>query len=360
MSTPQTLLESWSPVCDIQAFVEKSEANYYFYLWVNPHSKQPQMKSCWICNARPAPKQIDYKAMEQGMAPSMPEAYVSHNINGIELDAEKLSVEWFEEGDGAALLYENEIICVIPGWSGYNGFHGYSKYAIGTSPFAWEMTNAIETLSNRVNKSRAFWNFFETDYWEKVQQYHIDVLEKFFGKYDKYYAIDGGNFPPKALISGHKEDICYGITAGVSLIPMPCVEQNFSEDANNFRRMELGFAAIEKHKQLRDLMYSVLSGISALPWKEITFLAHGHTVPFQNIKGYAAILFLNPKLVPELESPDYEKFMEDDINLLWTVPITQEEYDFVLKHDVTELLNRANDVSRIHIFDGTKKTFDLV
>lgn len=30
----EILIEEWSPVADIQAFVEKSDKNYYFYLWV--------------------------------------------------------------------------------------------------------------------------------------------------------------------------------------------------------------------------------------------------------------------------------------------------------------------------------------
>ena len=114
----------------------------------------------------------------------------------------------------------------------------------------------------------------------------MNALENFFGDYEKYYAIDGGEFPPKALLSGRKDGVCYGITAGVSLIPMPCVEQNFSEDAGNLRRMELGFAAVEEHEALCKMMYSTLSGLSGLPWKEVTFLAHGHTIPFENVKGF--------------------------------------------------------------------------
>lgn len=356
MNEPTILLEEWSPVCDIQAFVEKSDKNYYFYLWINPHSQNPQMKSCWICNAAPAPEEIDKEEMEKGMAPSMPARYVSHDKNGIQLEVEKLTVVWFEEGDAAALLYDGKIISVIPGWSGYGGFHGYSKYAIGMAPFAWELTSALGTFSRRVNKSKEFWDYFEADYWENVQQFHMNALENFFGDYEKYYAIDGGEFPPKALLSGRKDGVCYGITAGVSLIPMPCVEQNFSEDAGNLRRMELGFAAVEEHEALCKMMYSTLSGLSGLPWKEVTFLAHGHTIPFENVKGFSAILFLNPKLVPEVESPAYDSFMDEDVNLLWAVLLTRAEYEYVMEKDMEALLNKVKkDISRVHIFDGQSK-----
>ena len=356
MSKPHMLIEQWSPVCDIQAFVEKNEQNYYFYLWINPGSDNSMIKSCWICNAVPAPKEIDTSCMEMGIAPSMPVEYVSHDIDGIQLDGKKLRIVWFEEGDAAALFYEEEIICVIPGWSGYKGFHGYSKYAKGMGPFAWELTEALDTLAERVENSREFWDYFATDYWENFQQAHLDSLENFFGPHQKYYAIDGGKFPPKALVSGKKDGVCYGITSGVSLIPMPCVEQYFEEDAGKFRRMELGFATIEKHEPLCKMMFSVLSGISSMPWKEITFLAHGHTLPFKNIKGFDAILFLNPKLVSGMEGPEYNSFMGDDVNLLWVVLLTKEEYQFVMEHDVTELLKKAKtDVKKLHVFDGETK-----
>lgn len=356
MSKPIILIEEWSPVCDIQAFVEKNEQNYFFYLWINPGSDEARIKSCWICNAVPAKEEMDVKAMEMGIAPSMPASYVCHDINGIQLDGKKFRIVWFEEGDAAALLYEEEIICVIPGWSGYKGFHGYSKYAKGMGPFAWELTEALETLSERVEKSTKFWDYFETDYWESFQQQQMDTLENFFGTHQKYYVIDGGKFPPKALVSGKRDGVCYGITCGVSLIPMPCVEQHFEDEAEKFKRMELGFATIEKHESLCNMMYSVLSGLSAMPWKEITFLAHGHTIPFANIKGFSAILFLNPKLVSGMESPKYNLFMEEEINLLWVIPLTQDEYHFVMEYDVTKFLQKVKkDVSMIHIFDGESK-----
>jgi len=31
----EVLVEEWSPVAEIQAVVEKTDKNYYFYLWVN-------------------------------------------------------------------------------------------------------------------------------------------------------------------------------------------------------------------------------------------------------------------------------------------------------------------------------------
>lgn len=359
MEETEIILENWSPVCDIQAFVEKSATCYYLYLWINPSSSSPQLKSCWICNRVATPDEPDKSAMENGNAPLMPKEYVAHPLEGIELEADKLSLVWFEEGDAVALLSGTEVICVIPGWGGYNGFHGYSIYAKGTGMFAWEMVGARETLTARVKKSKAFWDYFESNYWSDVQKMHLDTLEKFFGAYERYFAIDGGKFPPKALILGTRVNTSYAITAGVSLIPMPVAEQYFQEETNHNRRIELGLAVTARHKPLCEHMGGAISNISTIPWKEITFLAHGHTVPYRNIKGFEAILFLNPKEVPELEMPSYDRFMDNDINLLWIVPITQKEYEFVMENGIDELLSQAVDKSGLHIFDGHSKFLSM-
>lgn len=352
-SEPEIIVESWSPVCDIQAFVEKSDTCYYLYLWVNPSSDNPQIKTCWIANRKKSPKELDAEAMQRGSAPMMPEEFVAHNPDGIELNDDKLSVVWFAEGDAAAVMSGGELLCVIPGWSD-DRFSGYSIYAKGMGPYAWEMTNALETLSQRVADSKKKWDYFETDYWGAVQSEHLTALENFFGKHEKYYAIDGGKFPPKALVTGIKDETVYGITAGVSLIPMPQVEMYFQDETPDNRRIEFGFAVCEQHRALSEMMYSVMSSLSAYPWQEVTFFAHGHTIPFNRIKGYSALLFVNPKLTGA-EKPEYKPFMGDEINLLWIVPITEEEYSFATESGSEQLIAKAADLKRIHIFDGSPK-----
>ena len=59
----EIIIEEWSPVCNIQAFVEKSDNAYYFYLWINPESEEPELRSCWICNRVKATKTVDYQSM---------------------------------------------------------------------------------------------------------------------------------------------------------------------------------------------------------------------------------------------------------------------------------------------------------
>ncbi|WP_026494113.1 suppressor of fused domain protein [Butyrivibrio sp. XPD2006] len=347
---PEVLIEEWSPVADIQAFVEKSDKNYYFYLWVNPHSDEPEVKACWICNRVKAPVDINEAFANEGEAPCMPAEFVDHDPEGVELNKESLSIEWFEEGDSAAVLSDGKIIAVIPSFSGYKSFPGYSKYAKGTGPFAWELKNAYSRFESEVNNGRAFRSFFDQeDYWPRVQDFHMNTLYNFFGEEEKYYAIDGGQFPPKALVQGRKGNTIYGITLGVSMIPMPKVEMAYQDDYKSFRRIELGFACNEKHEELLRTIIPVMSGLSSYPWKYLTFFGHGHTIPFNNIKGYEYILFLNDRLLKNTDSPKYADFMGESINLLWLVPITQSEQEFIEEKGVEEYL-KDKDGSRIYIF----------
>ena len=355
-SEPVILAESWSPLCRIQALVEESDTCCYFYLWLHPGTENAWMKSCWICNVGKAPDKIDIDAMKGGMAPAMPAEYVKHDAEGIRLDREKLSIVWFAEGDAAALLEGDRLLCVIPGWSGYQGFCGYSRYARGQAPYAWELAPAEETLGGRVSESRDFWDFFERNYWGEVQQMHMKVLEDFFGEYKQYYAIDGGKFPAKALISGVRDGVHYGITAGVSMFPMPQVEQYFQEETPDFRRIELGFAATEAQSEVCTKMYSYISSISNIPWREISFLGHGHTIPCDVIEGFSAVWLLDSRLLPQIEAPVYPDFMGEKINLLWLVPLKEEEFSKLKEIGTEEALEQLEGRLReLPIFDGAGK-----
>lgn len=323
----EVIFEEWSPVGDIQAFVEKSDLAYYFYLWINPHSEHGEMRSCWICNRVTAPDTFDVDDMKGGQAPRMPKEFINHDLAGIELEADGLNVQWFEEGDAAALLMGEKIIAVIPCFSGYKGFSGYSIYAKGMGQYAWALENAYSRFMEKVEEARIFWAHFDQEsYWTQTQEFHMQALEQFMGPYEKYYAIDGGEFPPKALIQGRKGGAVYGITAGVSLIPMPKVELAYQNEYKDYRRMELGFACKEENEKNMMQMLGVMSGISNLPWSEQTFLGHGHTVPFSGIDGFSYILFLNARKMDCEISPQYEECMGEKVNLLWMKLITEQEY----------------------------------
>lgn len=335
---PEIIIEATSPFGNVQALVEKTDRTYFFYLWINPKSNDRQMRACWICNRIRAPKNMNDAFPNDGREPCMPEEFVAHDLNGIDIDESDLSIEWFEEGDGAFLLSGEDIIAVIPGFSGYNDFYGYSAYAKGTGPFAWEIDKALPHLKEELDRCRRFWNFFEKDFWGDVQQMHLDVLQKFMGKHEEYYAIDQDKFPPKAMVTGKKDDTYYAFTLGVSMFPMPTVEMAYGDDYMDHRRIELGF--FSNDKKVVDNVLSGIAFLGLLPWEGLTFLGHGHTLQYNKIPGYDHLLMLDASVMKDIDHPVYPDFMGEKINLLWLKLITDEEYDFIVDKGVDEYLSR--------------------
>ena len=351
------ILESRSMVCNIEAYVDKNDSCYYFYLCSNPLSLQAKIKCCWVCNRKPAPEKVNFEDLRNGASPMMPAEYVAHDPAGIELDEKSLNIVWFEDGDSAALLSGNDVLCIIPGWSGMRSFHGYSKYALGAGPFAWEIAGALEKLSVRIEYSKRLWNYFgakeHSDAWMLTQQARAIP---FVGTHENDFPISRGKFPPKVITTGERNGVVYGVTAGVSMISMPTVDFRVDGDPKDYKRIELGFAALEKYRNICQAMYKNLTLYSDLPWEQITFISHGNTIPLDNIDGYAAVIFINARNIDGLESPSYRDFPDGSVvNMLWAVPITLEEYNFTLEKSSEDLLKYAYDLSNIHIYDGQKK-----
>lgn len=332
---PEVLLESQSPVCDIQAFAEDNGSSVYFYLWWNPGTDQAQMKSCWVCNRVPAPEGMDKAAMDRGEAPRMPRSGCGHDPAGMELDRERLSILWLEEGDAAALLEGDEILALIPGWAWREeNFSGYARYAVGRTSLAWALSDAEAALAPRVERSKAYWTEMEGNYWPGLQERRLSAMEGFFGEHEQYYAIDGGNFPPRALVTGRRDGVRYAFTLGVSILCQPVVEQYWpNDDPASRRRIELAFAASEDIPDDRWMaILNQLAGAVNIPWRGITCLGHGHTLACGDaIPGFPAFFLADSRRLPEAPAPDFGTFMGDPVTLLWAVPITQKEYDVALE-----------------------------
>lgn len=341
------LLEEWSPVCDIQAFVEDNGETVYLYLWVHAHSEGAEVRNCWVCNTVPGIDRMDYEAMNDGRAPRMPLAYVAHAPEGIRPDADKLSLVWFEEGDGAALFEEGRMIAAIPGWSGRD-FNGYSIHARGMGPFAWGLEDALPVLKERLERCRMYWDVMGGEYFGEMQQAQMSSMEAYFGPHKQYFAIDRGKFPPKALVTGEKDGYSYAFTLGNGALAQPQVEQYYREDAWKYRRMELG-AAFPPGCSQKNIMavLNYMAAQASLPWKEIGWLGHGHTVPCNAVPGYEAVMLVNPAQCDVTKGPDLPDFLGEPVNLLWMLLLTGEEYRSAQEQGSGEVLKeKGNDAAR--------------
>ncbi len=357
MPDREILIESESPVCPIQALVERTDDTVYFYLFFPRRKGHDAVRSCWICNRRPAPAEINEHTWNAHTAPMMPQGSFSHPAGGMDIRAEGLEIVWFQAGDSAALLQNGELLAVIPPWSGINGFHGYSRYAVGTGLFAWEITaEGGANLKQRTAASKLFWaEHFTDEYWNQQIQDHARIQQDFYGAVTRHAGINGKNYPPRYLFAGAKNGVSYGITALISAIPQPEIEMQI-EDADQFSRIEFGFAAQERFEALTTGVYQMFSSLTRYLYGETTFFAHGHTNPYSEIEGFHALLFLNARLLPQIASPDYSTLTGGTtVNLLWAVPITKAEYDFTVANGVDALLRHAKNLTTVHIFNGHPK-----
>ena len=359
---PVVLVEGSSPVCDLQAVVEEDGECVYLYLLYGYGQEEEEnrwVNSCWVCNLKAAPEEMDLDAMQKGQAPMMPADFCKNANGEPPLKQQELELIWTEEGNGVALSAGGKLAAFVPSWADRN-MPGYSVFAKGTGPFAWTMDEAYQNLMNRVNKSRSFWEAMESDYFAELQDKGLHVLEDFLQTKDyKYYAIDGGNFPPKALISAEKDGFVYGVTLGVCAIPQPNVEEWHQEEAGAFRRIELGFACQADVSQETVMkMLGHMSSQAELPWRNLTWLGHEHTISCDAFPGFPAVTIVNTALIPEVNVPRYEDFMGDRVNLLWLVPITQKEYELAMtKEQPMDVLLPLyhGKMDELLIFDGKAK-----
>jgi hypothetical protein len=317
------LLEEVGPNGNLQAVVESEEDVCYFYIFSEPETKFG-MRSVWVRNYGPAPKSIDGDRMRKGHPPCNPAAYCADPAGSPAPDADALNVVWLPEGNGVALYENHELLAIIPPWSGQSGFHGYAREAIGEGPVAWELAED-NVLIKRFKDAALFWDSWNDETWPNIQDNLISRLEGGYGEHSNYYAIDDGEWPPKAILRIPRTDGTVLVTIGVSLRPQPNVELS-TESPEQFRRIELG-ALLPLSWSDADIkrFASYLSAQSGLPWSKYTWLGAGHTIHCDS--------WLNPEFPfailqhehPALPDVTLDRQTGDPVNLLWFLPISAEE-----------------------------------
>ena len=328
--TQEILLQETSPSGNIAAIVESNGENIHFYLFGSPETDFG-IRSCWVRNLKPAPAAMNRGSMEEGSAPLLPADSCAHPNGAPPLAPANLKIVWFEQGDGAALLEGDQILAIIPGWSGQGGFHGFARDCTAESPLCWPLgTPDTNVLFERVERARGYWRSWNDNPWPVYSDAQIAAYHASFGSHTKYFAIDGGKWPPKALLRFERPDQILFATVGVSLRPMPGVEMTF-DDPGPLQRIELAMGIDPRLADASALQRigQYISGQSSYPWRRYTFFGEGHTLPCDSIPvgpsgiAFTSALFVrSPRGAPSVSLPGCRG---DPVNLLWMVPITQRE-----------------------------------
>lgn len=342
----EILLEEKSPSCPITAIVEQDNRVAYFYLW-GPENSNFGVKSCWITNLKEAPIESEEKLMDKGIPPMLPKKFCKFPQGQEKLHRKDVRIIWTEEGEAAALLIKNEIVCIIPSWSGKNGFHGYSKNCLGEGKIAWELTPS-NAFVDRIKKSEEYWSAWDNELnpFQIQQPLILKAFDETFGNCDKYYAIDGNEWPPKGLYLKKGESKTVFATVGVSLLPMPIIEI-YSENRFESNRIELGIIldSVFSEKEIQH-MAEWISGQSAIPWDNITFLGEGHTInfqPFNSTKFNSVVLTNKLDILPK---PELGVYRESNINFLWMIPISEKERNEIMDNGCDGIINKLNKIGK--------------
>jgi hypothetical protein len=322
------LFEEVSPLGNVQAVVEADERVCFFYLY-GAQDCGFGVRSVWVRNLRRAPAELETSRMRSGEAPMNPQAFCRDPAAGPRLRSKDLRVCWLPEGNGAALYEGGEPIAIIPPWSGEGGFHGYARDCVGEGPLAWALPTE-PTLLRRFEAAAAFWRSWEDDPWPQIQDSLIEGVERVLGRHSGYYAIDGGEWPPRALLRIPTASGSALVTVGVSILPQPNIE---TDDASELRRIELGVLLPPDWDDTTVKGFgSYLSGQARLPWSQLTWLGPGHTIPCDGWRSprFSAALLVREH--PALALRSLPAQFSDPVSVLWLLPISDEERELAVAH----------------------------
>lgn len=358
MEEAKFIFKSSSPICHLEAMIAEERNTYYLYLFPSIEHGAKVLNMLWICNRHGTPPETDLRCLDRGEGPVLGRENVSElqPKQGIELDPDKLSCVWFDTGDALAIYYDGKLICAMPPIVGLYDFPGFSAFAKGQTRYAWGMPEG-EDFENRVRTCKSFWEIIQKeDTWKKLEQDYLAVTDSFFGSpHTAAKPIGSDRFPNRTLVQGKRNNMVFNITVGVSQYAMPKIAHAFGNNCADQSRIELAFGTIERHIQLLDLMGMVMKDLADMPWDERSFLWHGHTIDFPNIRGFAALMFVNPVYIEGMEEPQWRSFAGGRVNTLWIVPITAEEFRLKVEKGVEELFKICPAPKITHIFDGMPK-----
>jgi hypothetical protein len=281
----------------------------------------------WLANHRPAPPVVDLARINAGLPPLMPRANTLHPTGRRPLG--QLTPLWFEEGDGVALYEEDDLLAVIPGWADMSrGMPGYARDAVGESPFAWALSEALEGLQPRIVNARSYWRWRSAEgSWPSFQELVLSHLDRTLGPAGRYWDAGGERLPTVGITErpprGRREFTVLS-TVGMSCQRMPTVEQ-WIDGPGAYTRIELAVATREDPRDAALL----LVWLAQYPWHSVTWLGHGHTAKWYHEPStfplgsrYSGVVMqADPPGMPDMSG---FAFGGEGVRWLWLSPVTHD------------------------------------
>jgi hypothetical protein len=338
----ETLLFERSPFDNLDAIVEQDGRVVYLYL---SGSEEFGVRACWVRNLIEGPLALRQAELQQGLPPVLPRIHCHTNQPGPVPKAEDLRVVWFTEGNGLALLEGEELLAVIPPWSGLGGFYGYARDCTSENEICWPMPES-GALQERIVLARQTWETWRTGTpFAQLQPLQLTRYTERFGSSVQYFSIDGQKFPPRGLGVFRSETATTLATVGMSLVPQPKVEMAV-EDSRMKRRIELALRVpdrdgvpVEQAEVQR--LAGQLAGLASAPWKRWTWYGQQHTCEFDFSADRKQAVFVRAdSWVKTSRADDWSlpPAFSEPVSLMYVAPLTAAEFAAVQSHGLTPRL----------------------
>jgi hypothetical protein len=320
---PEILLHAVSPFGNLEAIVEADGRTIYLYLDGGP---QFGTRAVWVRNLVQGPLTFNQEDLQRGQAPVLPRIHTMRPGPGPLPDPEKLGVVWFAEGNGVALYEGEELLAVIPPWSGLSGFHGYAAECIAENEVCWPLPQEPD-LQLRLEFSRRYWqDWADGSPFRKWQPQLLARYEERFGKLKTYFNINGEEFPPRGLGVFESSDQLTLATVGMSLCLQPLVEMAV-ESPRQHRRVELLIRlAPDADEPTVQAVAGRMSSLAGFPWREWAWLGDNHTCPWLPQLGLPYVGLFAIKAEHQHLFCELPEIDEDPIQALGLVPLTERTF----------------------------------
>lgn len=347
---PRRVFEDTSPNGNLMAIAEDDGQTLYLYLHGTEESGFG-VRSCWVRNLTAAPETLDTSALQHGRPPLLPRPHCAHPEGASRPLSAQLRGVWLEEGDAVALFEGDELLAVIPAWSGMDGFQGYARDCRAPSPLCAPLGTAADNpIFERIAGAERYWRRWEQDHpWEAVRDGIIDAWVAALGPLSEVFTLDFGRWPPGALVGWEREDAAIFTSVGMSVRPQPRVEL-YAEDPLDLCRVELAMAFSPSALSVdgvEDLM-RWLGSQTRFPWSVYGWLGPGHTLPCSvaipsalgNSFDHVICLRAPGGGCPEVALPARG---DEPVHPLWLVPITASEREVAVAEGADALVARLKD-----------------
>jgi hypothetical protein len=338
------IYQETNPYGSFSVFLEEDGRTVYLYLQAQ-HNEEWKMKTLWIRNLIPAPKERNVDDFKLGLAPLLTQSEVFHTEGLPVFKKEDVSVVWTEEGTGVFLFINEELYGFIPSWSGLKEFHGFAREAKEESITASPMGDPKNGwIAEYAEKCHEYWRIrSEKGSWKKIQSSRLEYFESMWGNHSKYWSADGGKFPQMgiALFKPTPNRWIYA-TIGMSAQNQPSVDL-YHKEPEAYSRIELILAvdAPDASQRSDEWVPHVLGELVNYPWQQDKWFGDGHSLTLA--RKDPDELYLNFSNLLCVAIQDFPKLITENGNPLLCIslyPITKEENLFLQLDGYAEFLKK--------------------